>query len=79
MLKYKYFSDYLNAIADYIGLEYGSIDDGRPLSDDEKYTIRNIVHAHYEIDDSIANAANHIMDYLKTSRQWIDELNGFHS
>jgi hypothetical protein len=49
------------------------------LSDDEKYTIRNIVHAHYEIDDSIANAANHIMDYLKTSRQWIDELNGFHS
>jgi hypothetical protein len=76
MPKYETLKDYMYGIADYIGLEYGDIENGQPLSDDEKYVIRQMSMAHYESDDSIANAANYIMEYLKTSRKWIEELNG---
>ena len=76
MLKYNSFKDYLNGIADYIGLEYGHIEDSQPLSDDEKYVIRQMCMAHYENNDSIANVANLIMNYLRTSRKWMEELNG---
>jgi hypothetical protein len=73
--KYNSLKQYLYGIADYIGLEYGDMENGTPLSDDEKYVIRQISVVHYERKDSIANAASNIMEYLKTSRKWIEELN----
>jgi hypothetical protein len=75
-LVYNTLQEYLYGVADYIGLEYGDMENGTPLSDDEKYVIRQISVAHYEEQDSIANTANNIMEYLKTSRKWIEELNG---
>lgn len=74
--KYKNLKEYMYGIADYIGLEYGDMGDGQPLSDDEKYVIRQMSLAHYESNDSIANTANYIIEYLRTSRKWIEELNG---
>lgn len=76
MPKYNSFKDYLNGIADYVGLEYGDIEKSQPLSDDEKYVIRQMCMAHYENNDSIANVANLVMNYLRTSRKWTEELNG---
>jgi len=67
--------DYTNRIADYIDAEYegGGAELGM-LSDDEKYTIRNMIHMHYECEDSINNVANYIMSYLAESRQFMNDL-----
>jgi len=75
MPKYETLKDYLYGVADYIGLEYGDMENGQPLTDDEKYTIRQIVIGHYESNDSVANTSHHIMEYLNTSRKWIKGLN----
>jgi len=61
--------DYLNKIADYIDSEYGNIDGGH-LTDDEKHTIKNIVMAHYEMNDNVSNVANAIALYIRESRSW---------
>jgi hypothetical protein len=74
--KYSSLKDYLYGVADYIGLEYGDMEDGKPLSQDEKYVIHQMSAAHYEGGDSIANTASYIMEYLRTSRKWMEELNG---
>ena len=76
MPKYDNLKEYMYGIADYISWEYGTIDDGQPLSDDEKYVIRQMSLAHYESNDNAANAANYIIEYLRTSRKWVKELNG---
>ena len=75
MKKYDSLKEYMNGIADYIDFEYDSINNGQPLSDDEKYVIRQMSLVHFETNDSIANAANYIIEYLRTSRKWIKELN----
>ena len=76
MPQYNDLKEYMHGIADYISMEYGTIDDNKPLTDDEKYVIRQMSLAHYESNDSAANAANYIMEYLRTSRKWVEELNG---
>ena len=40
------------------------------MTDDERFTIRNIMMACYDTNDSINNAANMIMEYLKKNRVW---------
>ena len=66
--------EYTNQIADYIDAEYYN----RQLSickltDDEKDTIRNIIHLHHECEDSVNNTANYIMSYLVESRNLMND------
>jgi hypothetical protein len=67
--------EYTNQIADYIDAEY---DNGQSslgqLTDDEKYTIRNMIHLHHECEDSVNNTANYIMSYLVESRHFMNDL-----
>ena len=67
--------EYTNRIADYIDAEYenGQSSLGR-LTDDEKYTIRNMIHLHHECEDSVNNIANYIMSYLVESRYFMNDL-----
>ena len=67
--------EYTNKIADYIDAEHdnGSIGLGM-LSDDEKWTIRNMIVMHYECEDSINNTANYLMSYLVENRQFMKDL-----
>ena len=64
--------EYMYKVADYIDMEYGNVDDGY-LTDDERHTIKNIVTAHYEADDSINNTASTIALYIRDSRSWNQE------
>ena len=66
---------YTMAIADYIDAEYeNEQSDLGKLTDDEKWTIRNMIVMHYECEDSVNNTANYIMSYLTESRYFM-ELN----
>lgn len=66
---------YTNGIADYIDAEYeGGGEELGMLTDDEKWTIRNMIHMHYECEDSINNVANYIMSYLVESRKFMNDL-----
>lgn len=71
--RYSSFQEYLHSIADYISMEYGDIESDQQLSDDEKWTIKTISTAHYEMGDNASNAANHIMNFLHSSRNWNKE------
>ena len=64
------FEKFTYKVADYIDYEYGGSDIHDGLTDDERYTIRNLLTAHYEFGDSINNVANHIINYLRKTRQW---------
>lgn len=67
--------EYTNKIADYIDAEYeGGASELGMLTDDEKYTIRNMIHIHYECEDSVNNIANYIMSYLVESRHFMNDL-----
>lgn len=67
--------EYTNRIADYIDAEYdGASTQLGMLTDDEKYTIRNMIHMHYECEDSVNNTANYLMSYLVESRQFLNDL-----
>lgn len=67
--------EYTNRIADYIDAEYdGSSTKLGSLTDDEKWTIRNMIHAHYECEDSVNNTGNYLMAYLIESREWTNDL-----
>jgi hypothetical protein len=71
--RYSSFQEYLHAVADYISMEYGDIESDQQLSDDEKWTIKTIATAHYDMDDNASNAANYIMNFLNSSRNWKKE------
>jgi len=67
--------EYTNGIADYIDAEYeGGGEELGMLTDDEKWTIRNMVNMHYECEDSINNVANYIMSYLVENRKFMNDL-----
>lgn len=76
MKKYNTLKEYMYAVADYISMEYGDLSADGGLSDDEKYVVKTMSHTHYEAGDNASNAANLIMNYIKTNRQWMEELNG---
>lgn len=67
--------EYTNKIADYIDAEYeGGASELGMLTDDEKYTIRNMIHLHHECEDSVNNIANYVMTYLVESRHFMNDL-----
>ena len=71
--RYSSFQEYLYAVADYISMEYGDIESDQKLNDDEKWTIKTISTAHYEMGDNASNAANYIMNFLNSNRNWKKE------
>jgi len=64
------FGDFVGAVADYIEKEYDP-DEFQNLSDNEKWTIRSMIDAHYNRHDSVSNVANVVINYLRLSRQYI--------
>lgn len=73
MKEYKSFADFMYAVADYIDMEYFDMEKEGRLSDDEKYTIKNIGKTHYESGDNISNTAFYVIRYLTESRNWTKE------
>lgn len=69
----KEFKEFVHCVADYITDEYDSIDLNNGLTDDEKWTIKNILLAHHEMQDSVNNTANQIISYIKHHRGWMKE------
>ena len=65
------FQDFAHDVADYIDAEYDGADMIN-LNDDERATIKNMLDAHYNFDDSINNTANYVMMYLRESRAWME-------
>lgn len=64
--------DYVGYVADYIEQEYDATEFSH-LTIDEKWTIRNMIDAHYFNHSSVSNASSDIIDYLKSSRQWMKD------
>jgi hypothetical protein len=71
--RYADFGHFMNCVAEYIEQEYLDLDLSSGFTDDERYTIKNIVTAHYEDGDVACNAANNVMCYLRTSREWMEK------
>lgn len=59
---------FIDKIADYIDAEYGGFDSDLVMTDDEKHTIRTMMHSHFYANDSINNAANEVINYLRENR-----------
>ena len=62
--------EYMSCVADYIEMEYGPDEDFEELTLDEKYAIKEILMSHFEIDNSINNAASDVINYIRTNRDW---------
>lgn len=68
------FGDYVGAVSNYIEKEYDA-DQFVNLTDDEKWSIRNIIETDYHYDNHINNSANNVINYLKSNRNLIKEKN----
>ena len=70
-------NDYMSLVANYIENEYGPDSDYEELSLDEKYTIKRILMSHFDLDNSINNAASDVVSYIRDNREWMREnING---
>lgn len=67
------FQQYVHSVADYIDCEYDNRLDNFVMSDKHRWAIKNILTSHYSEGDSINNAANSIIRYLKKHKQWQQE------
>jgi hypothetical protein len=65
------FKDFAHDVADYIDAEYDGAD--ITINDDERMTIKNMLDAHYHFNDSVSNAANYVIRYLRESRAWMED------
>lgn len=66
-------SEYMSSVATYIENEYGPDDDFKELTLDEKYAVKRILMSHFEIDNSINNAASDVISYIRENREWMRE------
>jgi predicted Zn-dependent peptidase len=64
---------YAHLVADYISDEYDGLGEEGVMTDDERYAVKSMLQAHYESKDSVNNAANYIMNYIKLNRLWMKE------
>ena len=66
------FNQFLLAVADYIDDEYGGNRSSslRDLTQDERYTIKNMLDDYYAKNDSVNNVGNKIMQYLSDNKAW---------
>jgi transposase len=69
------FNQFMLAVADYIDDEYGGNRSSslRDLTHDERYTIKHMLHIHYENYNSVNNTANDIMKYLSDNKAWTNK------
>ena len=68
-------SEYMSLVASYIEDEYGPHSDCRELSLDEKYAIKRMLMSHFDLDNSINNAASDVISYIRDNRKWMKENN----
>jgi hypothetical protein len=66
-------NEYISLVANYIENEYGQDEDCKELTLDEKYAIRQILMSHFELDNSINNAASDVISYIRENREWMRE------
>jgi hypothetical protein len=66
-------SEYMSLVASYIEDEYGPDSDFQELTMDEKYAIKRILMSHFELDNSINNAASDVISYIRENREWMRE------
>lgn len=66
-------SEYMSLVATYIENEYGPDKDFTELTLDEKYAVKRILMSHFEIDNSINNAASDVISYIRENREWMRE------
>ena len=64
---------YAIKVTNYIEMEYGGLDSDlnmikASITDHEKNTVTNVIRLHYITNDSVNNAANGIIDYLRKNR-----------
>jgi hypothetical protein len=64
-------NNYLTYVADYIAMEYGPDDDFEELTMDEKYAIKQMLTSHFELNNSVNNAASDIISYIRENREWM--------
>ena len=64
-------SEYMSLVADYIENEYGPDSDFQELTLDEKYAIKRMLMSHFELDNSINNAASDVISYIRENREWM--------
>jgi hypothetical protein len=64
---------FATAIAEYLADEYGDYSTKLDISNDEKYTIKNMVVGFHTKGDSVNNTANEIVSYLRKNRNYIYE------
>ena len=64
-------SEYMSLVADYIEMEFGPDEDFTELTLDEKYAIKEILMSHFELDNSINNAASDVISYIRENREWM--------
>ena len=68
-------SEYMSLVASYIEDEYGPDSDCRELTLDEKYAVKRMLMCHFDLDDSINNAASDVISYIRDNRKWMKENN----
>ena len=68
-------SEYMSLVASYIEDEYGPDSDCRELTLDEKYAIKRMLMSHFDLDNSINNAASDVISYIRDNRKWMKENN----
>jgi len=66
-------NNYLSSVASYIENEYGSDKNFQELTLDEKYAIKQILMSHFELNNSINNAASDVISYIRDNREWMRE------
>jgi hypothetical protein len=64
-------SEYMSLVANYIENEYGSDEHFEELTIDEKYAIKQMLISHFELDNSINNAASDVISYIRENREWM--------
>jgi hypothetical protein len=63
-------NEYMSLVADYIENEYGPDSDCEELTLDEKYEIKRMLMSHFDLDNSINNAASDVISYIRENREW---------
>lgn len=58
-------NDYSTKIADYLCEEYGDISKELCVNDEQKNIVASIIHYCYENQDSINNAGNYLIEFMR--------------
>ncbi len=66
-------SEHMSLVATYIEDEYGPDKDFTELTLNEKYAVKRILMSHFELDNSINNAASDVISYIRDNRKWMRE------